>query len=72
VHTILTFDMRTTAAEIRQLAALGSPPDFIWGGEPANIEAWKQVQPAVVVTDYISFNYDPTTDGINSNRSWRE
>ena len=68
VHTILVGDATTTAAEIQQLVTHGAPPDFVWGGSPEHIAQWKQIHPAVVITDYVSFAFDPTTN----NRTWWE
>jgi hypothetical protein len=72
VHTILIMDAFNNASEIKQLAAAGAAPDFIWGGYPENIKSWKAVQPGIVITDYVSFAYDPTTNGKDSNTSWWE
>lgn len=70
MHTIQIMDARNNASEIKQLAAAGAAPDFIWGGSPDNIASWRSVQPDIVITDYVSFAYDPTTDGVHSNATW--
>ena len=55
VHTLVVFDDQTKKPDMQSLAAAGGVPDFIWGGLPANVPLWRQLNPNAIVSKYLSF-----------------
>jgi hypothetical protein len=66
IHTILIGDGSDNATEVKALATTGAAPDFIWGGSASNIAQWRQLNPEIVITKYVSYSWDP----ISSKYSW--
>lgn len=55
IHTLVVFDDQTTRPDMQKLTAAGGVPDFVWGGSPANVPVWRQLNPKVIVSKYLSF-----------------
>ena len=58
IHGFLTFDSRTTPAQIAAHSR-HADADFVWGATQSNVPAWRASHPSAVVSKYIPFSRDP-------------